>query len=196
MAPIDAAPLAYGLLIITCLISAYAWFVDEQFFADSVFHTGAIRHGHQWHRLVTSGFLHGSPLHLAVNMYVLWMFGTAVEAMFGTVLFALIYFGSELTSSLFALWFRRRDKDYTMVGASGAIAGIVVAFCLNQPFTPLYLFGILPMPAIVAAIAFIGWSIFSMGNKGRTAHEAHLGGAIGGALIMLLLASDKIAFFA
>ncbi|MGV6800649.1 MAG: rhomboid family intramembrane serine protease [bacterium] len=196
MLPLTDAPLTYALLALTSLISAYAWFVDRNFFEQSIFQTNAILKGKQYHRLLTSSFLHGDPVHLLFNMYSLWIFGTAVEYLFGTANFAIIYFGSGLIASLFSLWIRRKEPNYMMVGASGAISGIVVAFCLYAPFQKLYILGILPMPAILFAAIFIAYSSFVMGrDNSRIAHEAHLGGALGGALLTLLLASDKITIF-
>ncbi len=151
-----------------------------------VFHTGAVRAG-QWHRFVTPAFLHADLGHLLVNMLTLYFFGPAVETIYGTGGLLAIYLGSQLAAQGYAYWRKREEPGYTALGASGAVSGVVLAFCVFAPLAKLYLFFAIPLPAIVFGIGYIAYSSFAMGGKGRIAHEAHLGGAIGGAALALLL---------
>lgn len=75
----------------------------------------------EWYRLVTGGFLHGGLLHLAFNMYVLWMLGKQLEPTLGRVGFAAVYFASMLAGSLGVMVL---DPDALTVGASGAVFGL------------------------------------------------------------------------
>ncbi len=184
-------PLVYALLVVNILASIYA-FIDNRFLAQSVFHVGAIRAGKQYHRIITSAFLHGSAMHLAFNMLTLLFMGPAVEYTIGTQNFFLVYTGSLLTSAGVSLLARRNDPDYSSLGASGAISGVVLSFCTFAPFKMLYFFSLIPIPAIVFAIGFIGYSAVAMKNNDRIAHEAHLGGALGGAIITFMLSPDII----
>ncbi len=82
----------------------------------------------------------------------------------------------------------RGNHGYNAVGASGAISGVLFAYVLFAPYEFIYFFGVLPIPAILFAFLFVGGSIYAM-RSGRSfgiAHEAHLGGAIGGTLLSLL----------
>ena len=182
----EAAPLAYTLLIVTTFASLYGLFMDRGFIEGGLFNTGAVRAG-QYHRMVTPAFLHADLGHLLVNMLTLYFFGPAVEVMYGTAGLLIVYLGSQLTAQGYTLFRKRDEPQYNALGASGAVSGVLLAFCVREPFAMLYLFFAIPMPAIVFAIGYVAYSTFAMGGKGRIAHEAHLGGAIGGAVLAVLL---------
>ena len=181
----EAAPLAYTLLVVTVLASLYA-LSDRSFAEAGVFNVGAVR-GRQYHRMITPAFLHGDLGHLLVNMLTLFFFGPAVEVMYGTLGFAVLYLGSQLAAQGYTLWRKADDPAYTALGASGAVSGVVLAFCVVEPNAMLYLFFAIPMPAWVFGVGYVAYSSFAMGGKGRIAHEAHLGGAVGGAVLASLL---------
>jgi membrane associated rhomboid family serine protease len=84
----------------------------------------AIANQHEWYRIVTSGFLHAGPLHLFLNMFVLYILGTILEEGIGTVRMLGIYFVSLLAGSFGALLL---DPNELTVGASGAVYGIMAA---------------------------------------------------------------------
>ena len=179
------APLAYTLLVVTVLASLYA-LSNRAFAEDGVFNVGAVLSG-QVHRMVTPAFLHADLGHLLVNMLTLFFFGPAVEVMYGTAGLAVIYLGSQLAAQGYTLARKKDDPRYTALGASGAVSGVVLAFCVVRPNAMLYLFFAIPMPAWVFGLGYVAYSSFAMGGKGRIAHEAHLGGAVGGAVLALLL---------
>ena len=84
----------------------------------------AIANQHEWYRIVTSGFLHAGPLHLFLNMFVLYILGTILEEGIGTARLAGVYFVSLLAGSFGALLL---DPNEVTVGASGAVYGIMAA---------------------------------------------------------------------
>jgi membrane associated rhomboid family serine protease len=180
-------PLVYALIVANVLISFYALYVDQRFLRQSVFNMEAVLKKRQYHRIITSGFLHGSPLHLLFNMLSLYFLGPAVEARLGTANFAVLYFGSQLTAMGLTMLVKRDEMDYSSLGASGAVSGVVLAFCTFAPFSMLYLFGIVPIPAIGVAVFYLAYSTFVMNRESKIAHEAHLGGGLGGVLITLFL---------
>ena len=184
--PIQAAPLAYTLLAVTTLASLYGLLMDQDFVRAGVFETRGVKRG-EWYRFVTPAFLHADLGHLLVNMLTLFFFGPAVEALYGTAGFAVIYLGSQLAAQGYTYARKKHDDAYTALGASGAVSGVVLAFCVLRPMQPLYLFFAIPMPAVVFGLGYIAYSTFAMGGQGRVAHEAHLGGAVGGAVLGLLL---------
>jgi len=136
-------------------------------------------------QLITCGFLHANFLHLAINMYALWMFGSDVERAVGSQHYLTLYFASLLSSSvtqLLVVSMMTSSGVYPTVGASGAIFGILLAFGLLFPRrTIVLLIPPIPMPAIVFVILYALLELFSgvFGTDQGVAHFAHLGGMIG-----------------
>jgi membrane associated rhomboid family serine protease len=136
-------------------------------------------------QLITCGFLHANFLHLAINMYALWMFGSDVERVLGPRHYLTLYFASLLCSSatqLIVVTMMTSTGVYPTVGASGAIFGILLAFGLLFPRrTIVLLIPPIPMPAIVFVILYALLELFSgvFGTNQGVAHFAHLGGMIG-----------------
>lgn len=185
---LTTAPLTFALLIANTLLSLMA-FGDERFRYKGLFIVGPILEGKEYYRLITSGFLHGSQGHLMVNMLTLFFFGPALEGALGPVYFGLVYFTSLIGGSLWMLLENRRNPRYSALGASGAVSGILIAFSLFAPFNTLLLFFVLPMWAIVFTVGYIGYSMYAsvyQKNSG-IAHDAHLGGALAGGLMTILL---------
>jgi membrane associated rhomboid family serine protease len=129
--------------------------------------------------LVTYMFLHGGFGHIFFNMLSLFYFGPRVEARIGSRNFLYLYFLSGLGGSIFSLLLA---PHAAVVGASGAVFGILLAFARFWPHERIYLWFVLPVKArwLVAGLAFL--SIYSgFGGGGSTiAHFAHLGGFAGG----------------
>jgi membrane associated rhomboid family serine protease len=136
-------------------------------------------------QLITCGFLHASFLHLAINMYALWMFGSDVERAVGPRHYLTLYFASLLCSSatqLAVVSMMTPSGVYPTVGASGAIFGILLGFGMLFPRrTIVLLIPPIPMPAIVFVILYGLLELFSgiFGTQQGVAHFAHLGGMLG-----------------
>ncbi len=151
-----------------------------------------------WLRIITAAFLHASPLHILANMIVLIMVGLAFEDRVGRGRFLGIYLFTAVTAVLLHVpytWLTRGDSALAipLVGASGAVFGILGAFATMYPHDriPMWLiFIVLPrVPVIVAAIVLMlleGLLLFG-GAVDSVARAAHLGGAVGGAAIGPLL---------
>ena len=141
-------------------------------------------------QLITCGFLHANFLHLAINMYALWMFGSDVERAVGPRQYLTLYFASLLCSSatqLLVVSMMTSEGVYPTVGASGAIFGILLAFGMLFPRrTIVLLIPPIPMPAIVFVILYALLELFSgvFGTDQGVAHFAHLGGMIGAYLTL------------
>ncbi len=179
---------ATSALIAANLVASAIAFNNRDFFAQNAFIVGPILKGHEYHRVVTSGFLHVALWHLLFNMYPLFGFGAYVEARLGMVNYLLIYTASLLGGSLWSLVEKKDQPRYAAVGASGAISGILLAFGLMEPFAEILAFFIIPMPAIVFCLAFILISaLLSQRQNAFFGHDAHLGGAIAGLVTTLLV---------
>jgi membrane associated rhomboid family serine protease len=148
------------------------------------------------YQLVTYMFLHGDVGHILFNMLALWMFGTDLERRWGTRFFTKYYFvtgiGAGVVTVLWALAglpFADRLAYSLVIGASGAIYGVLLAYGMYFPHRVILLFLLFPVPAkyavmIFGAIAFI----FSFGaGGGGVAHTAHLGGLVVGYVYLTTL---------
>ena len=186
-----------SLLIAANVIASFFALSNAQFMEKNLFHVGPILSQNEWHRMVTSGFLHGGFLHLFVNMYVLFMFGGFVERAVGTTGYLIIYFLALLGGNAWALLENKNKPFYRALGASGATSGIVMSFILFRPFEPLMIFPIpFFMPAVVLGLAFIVVSAVLAQRENKTiGHEAHLGGAFAGLLATILIAPGAFSNF-
>jgi len=189
---------ATSLLIAGNVIASLLAFSNAQFMERNLFHVGPILSRKEWHRMVTSGFLHGGFLHLFVNMFVLYTFGGFVEQMLGTTAYLIVYFAALLGGNAWALLENKNKPSYRALGASGATSGIVMSFILFNPFKQLMIFPIpFPLPAVVIGVLFlVGSAIFAQRENKTIGHEAHLGGALAGLLVTILLAPNAFSDFA
>jgi membrane associated rhomboid family serine protease len=142
--------------------------------------------GRLW-QLATYMFLHGGLWHILFNMLALWMFGAELERMWGTRYFLRFYFvtgiGAGILTVLFSLLpFDAAQQVYrsNVIGASGAIYGLLLAYGLHFPDRPIYMYLVFPIPAryfvlLMGAIAF--YSTVS-GAGGGIANATHLGGLL------------------
>ena len=126
--------------------------------------------------LVSYMFLHAGFMHLLFNMIGLYFFGPRVEDRLGAKGFLWLYLLSGLGAALFHFVFSR---EYPVVGASGAVYGVLLAFAMYWPRERIYLWGILPIEAWLLATLLVFGSLYAGVNPSgdsSTAHFAHLGG--------------------
>jgi membrane associated rhomboid family serine protease len=176
------------LIIIANVLASMKGFSDDAFLNTYKFQIGKIVSGEKI-RMLTSGFLHVDWMHLGFNMYALYLFGGIVAGMLGITSFLIIYILSLLAGNLYSLKYHKNESYYSAVGASGAVSGIVYASILLYPDMSLYLFFIpIPIPGYIFGVGYLLYSIYGMKKQiGNVGHSAHLGGAIGGFAITLLL---------
>jgi len=169
------------------------WQVIPNFFYEHfLISSQHLQMGRFW-TLITSAFSHNMLLHLVFNMMVLYSFGSFLERFLGKRRFIIFYLSAAVCSSLnhclTTTYFLKTDNP--ALGASGALAGMLLLFALIFPKHKILLFGIIPIPALVAAIALIGFDVFGLiaQEKGQwmpIGHGAHLGGSIFGGFYYLL----------
>ncbi len=138
-------------------------------------------------QLVSYGFLHGSIGHLFFNMLGLWMFGAELERIWGGKRYLQFYFACILTAALTQLLVGLIAGGAPTVGASGALFGLLMAFGMmfpNRIIMPL--FPPIPMKAKVFVAVFGGLELLFgvTGTQSGVAHFAHLGGMLGGFLMI------------
>lgn len=183
-----------GLVLIAVNVAfSYKGLSDRVFFDQYKFEVNRILKYKEYRRLITSGFLHVSWLHLILNMLSLFLFTSFMGNLSGTS-FLIIYFTSMIGGDLLALLIHRQHGDYTSVGASGAICGIIFSSIALFPSMKLYVFGLLPLPGWLFGIAYVLYSIYGIRNKqDNIGHESHLGGALMGMIVAVLLEPGAFA---
>ena len=136
--------------------------------------------------LATYMFLHGGLFHILFNMLALWMFGTELERIWGTRYFLKFYFvtgiGAGVLTVLFSLLpfgFAEQLHHSIVIGASGAIYGLLLAYGMYFPDRPIYMYLVFPIPAryfvmIMGALAFYS----SISERSGVANATHLGGLL------------------
>src|ERR1700743_3550051 len=153
------------VVVLTCLISLVA-FNSSKVMDDLIFWPPAISMRHQYYRFVTCGFIHADLMHLAFNMFTLYFFGRGLENYYMGILglqhyyFTLLYFSAIVIANIPSYIKQRDNYNYRSLGASGAVCAVLFAFILISPWQFLYLFGKVPIPAIIYAIAFLVYTIY------------------------------------
>lgn len=143
--------------------------------------------------LITSMFLHGSILHLLFNMLYLWIFGNNVEDFLGPFRFILFYIISGLGASFTHIIFNANSK-VPMIGASGAIAGVLGAYLILYPnarVLTLVLFSVVPIPAFFVLGLWFILQVMNIGIGGGVAWFAHIGGFLVGLGLIKLITKRR-----
>jgi membrane associated rhomboid family serine protease len=149
---------------------------------------------------VTYSFLHGGFSHIAMNMLFLWIFADNVEDAFGHIRFLIFYFACAAAGA-FAHQIVSADPEAPLIGASGAISGVLTAYVILHPHVRLWAlvaFGIpLPLPAFIPLLFWIGQQFFLLagGMGGGVSFAAHVGGIMAGGILVLFLRRPGVPLF-
>ncbi|HUO94092.1 MAG TPA: rhomboid family intramembrane serine protease [Rhizomicrobium sp.] len=212
------APLVTWAVIVACIV-AFIWelslgsemdtallvygFKPASFFAS--YTPQGVGSVPAWITIFTGMFLHGGFLHIAGNMLYLWIFGNNVEDAMGHVRFLAFYLVCGVAAAL-ALGLVNPQSQVPMIGASGAISGVLAAYVLLFPrarvlvIVPL---GIILYPLRITAIWVVGfWFILQLLNAGATQADqpgvawwAHVGGFITGLMLTPIFKSSNFPLF-
>lgn len=128
-------------------------------------------------RFVTYMFLHGGGFHLLFNMLWLWWMGRSVEESIGPRSFAVIFFGSGIGGAFFHIAFASLYGTSMVIGASGAVFGVMVAFAYLYPRAPIMLIFLPPIEARFVIAGLIAFDVLFIGSGDNVARLVHLGGA-------------------
>lgn len=178
------------IVLTTCLISI-ALMQNRAGKSAMVLHPATIKNSHQWYRFITSGFIHADFTHLAINMFVLWSFGNAVEQYLYprhldgliSLKYLALYFSGIVVSSIPSYMRHNQNVHYAALGASGGVSAVVFAVIIFEPWQNLYLYGVIAIPQILAGIGYLVYSWYQDKNANdNIGHMAHLTGAIWGFL--------------
>ncbi len=151
-------------------------------------------------QLVTYMFLHGGLFHILFNMLALWMFGAELERTWGTRYFLKYYFvtgiGAGLLTVLFSMLpfgFARQMQGFNIIGASGAIYGLLLAYAIYFPERPILLI-VFWVPARLCVTILGAIAVFaSLSDSGGVANATHLGGLLVGYLYLKSGGGDPLS---
>lgn len=187
-----AAPL---LLIVTLGISLMA-FRNERILDMCLFRPYQFWHRRKYDTIVLSGFVHADMGHLLINLLTFYFFAFPLERTIGTIPFLILYFFGLILSHFCTLYKHHNNPGYASLGASGAISAVLFAFICYYPTSMIYLFFAIPVPALIFAFVYVGYSYYeSTQNRGRINHDAHLCGAISGLMFVAITNPGVLAKF-
>jgi len=201
MRKLVVVPVVVGINVVVFLLWQLANFLPAiRDLMATNFLTGwpLLKAGYFW-TLLTSEFSHYEWWHIGINMLVLWSFGAILERLLGARKFLEFYLVAAVVASLsHCLTSVMIGRPQTMaLGASGAISGLLILYALIFPKHKILVFGIIPVPAMAGALAFVGldvWGLIAQSRGGGLpiGHGAHLGGALCGALYFYFSIRGKL----
>ena len=183
------------LIALTVVVSIIA-FNNRNLYRRLLFNAYDIKHFNNHHRFITYGFLHADWMHLIVNMFVLFMFGSIVEQYFaymwpgkGWFYYLLLYLGGIVMSTIPSFGKHNEDYSYNAVGASGAVSSVLFASILFEPLEKVYFYFIpIGIPAVIFGVLYLIYSWYmSKKNIDNIGHDVHFWGAVFGLVFTLAL---------
>lgn len=169
------------LIIANVSVYLISWFAGRNFLYTFGLVPYQITRNLRLWQIFTHMFLHGGLFHLLINLFVLWMFGKPIEREWGTSSFLKYYFTCGLGAGFF-IFITSLNSRIPVVGASGAIYGILVAFAMLYPDSIIHLYFLFPIKAKHFVILIGAVALLSGISRGRSniAHFGHLGGLLVG----------------
>lgn len=190
------------IVVITCIISFLA-FQNRDLMEKLMMKPYAVNQHNEFYRFISSGFVHANWWHLGINMFVFWMFGRFVEQYYGllfgelgNILFLVLYLLGIILSDTYTYFQEKNNPGYRGLGASGAVAAVLFAFIIFNPWEMLYIWGIIPIPAVIAGVLYLIYEYTeSKKSGGRINHHAHFFGALFGLIFTFILQPSLLPDF-
>lgn len=162
----------------------------------------SINHNNEYQRVLTHIFIHGDWMHFLFNMFVLFNFGSVLEAKFADLGVAipflhylLLYLGAALFSTIIPFARHKENPNYMSLGASGCVSAVLFAYICIMPATPLtfVFFPFFSIPAWAIGLGYLAYEYY-MDKRGGShiAHDAHIGGAVFGIAFMLIFHFNEV----
>ena len=179
----------------------FLWFVVDDFVMLNNFTVSwqSLQEQRYW-VLLSAAFSHNILIHILINMLVLKSFGGIIEDTLGAWTFIRFYLVAAVMSSIAHASisaFLVGEPAMPALGASGAIAGVILLFSMLYPREKILILGLIPVPAFFGAVAFIGldiWGLTAQAGGGGLpiGHGAHLGGSLTGIVYFLILRRRRV----
>lgn len=192
--------ITFFLMAIISAVSLYGIY-NKRAFQAMILHPASVVHKKEYYRILSSACVHNSILHLALNLFMLYIFCSGLEESVswpGRISLLLIIGSSLLAGHLLSLMIYRRDIAYSCAGASGIVLGCMVSYMIVHPFKShlsFPLIGTIPNIYATAGYLFLTLIYSRKFNRGKIDYGVHIGGAIGGSLSTLLVHPDVITHF-
>ncbi len=191
------------IILLVIGVISFSAFSNSTIFYRLQLNSWEVIHRKQYYRVVTHAFLHADWAHLLINLFVLYSFGNATTFYFNYYLggfsdvrFLIFFLTAIPISSLYSVIKYRNNPNYSAVGASGAVSAVVFASIFFEPYSPILLFAIIPIPGIVFGAVYLGYSAYmSRKQVDNIGHDAHLWGAIYGLLFPVITRPELINLF-
>ena len=190
------------ITVVTVIVSVLA-FYNAEIMDKLIFHPYSVSRDNEYYRFISCGFIHADFMHLAFNMFSLYMFGDYVEQYFnmlfgqnGKLLYLFLYL-SALAVCLIPTYLQQKDRyNYNSLGASGAVSAIVFAGIFLMPTIQIGFFIIPPIiPGFIFGPIYLGITAYlAKQGQGGINHSAHLWGSLYG-VVFLIVAAYFIAQF-
>ena len=180
-------------IIVSNVLLSFIGFKNQSFFKKYQFQMGKIKAGEQI-RMWSSGFLHVDFNHLFINMLSLYFFAGYVVYSLGEMKFLALYLSSLYIGNYLSFLYHNQQNEYTAVGASGAVSGIVYSAVLLYPdMKMLLIFFPIPLPGYIMASIYLIYTIYGMRKQGdNIGHTAHFGGALAGLIATIAFAPSVL----
>ena len=149
------------------------------------------------HQFLTYMFMHANLSHIFLNMLALYMFGSILEGIWGAKRFLNFYILCGLGAAALQVFINQFNHDFAiLLGASGAVFGLLVAFTMMFPNTELQLYFLIPVKAKYLVGFYALYELYgSFYSNDNIGHVAHIGGLITGVIIMLIWKKNRNFFF-
>jgi membrane associated rhomboid family serine protease len=183
------------IIIIVTVLASMAAFQNQSFFEKALFRPYLMKNNNEWWRWVSNGFIHADYTHLIVNMLSFYFFASYVENEFNIItgnetglLFVLFYLAALVMSGMYDYYRHQNNYAYSALGASGAVAAVIFAYIVYNPFSSIYLYYVIKIPAWLFGILYLFYEYY-MGKKQKDniGHNAHFFGALFGFVFPILL---------
>jgi len=195
-------PVTIGLIIANVIFSLIG-FSNPGMVDKTIMWPYRVARENQYIRFITSGFLHADFMHLFFNMFTLFFFGRILEMYLtyrdlgGNISYLALYFLALIISDIPSYIKHKNDYNYRSLGASGAVAAVIFATIVFDPWNSIYIYAAIKISAAVYAVLYIIYCVY-MGKKSgdNINHDAHLWGSLFGlAFILALIAALNPALF-
>jgi membrane associated rhomboid family serine protease len=186
------------IVALTCAVSLVAMNNPKMIDALILWPPAVVR-DNDYYRLISYGLIHADFQHLLFNMITLYFFGRVMESFYNDAMgdfgFAFFYVLGLVASILPTYLKQKNNSKYRSLGASGAVSAVLFAFILFQPWALIYVL-FLPVPAIIYAVLYVGYTIYSERRGGDNInHSAHLWGAAYGIIFTLVMEPRVLGVF-
>lgn len=182
------------IIAITSLFSLTALYLQPRLLEWGMLRPYRMVRKQLWHEVITSGFLHAGFMHLLVNMFVLFFFGSILEQNITLTQYISLYLSGLIVSSLPSVINHKDNPNFATIGASGGVESVLFGFIVLFPTDSIYfIFLPVPIPAWVFGLLFLAYSVYeSKRGRGNINHEAHIAGAVWGIIYMLLFIPNNL----